>query len=165
MNDKPEKPDKPDKKPHIMVIEAPFYPEISAELAKGAVEALSARGATHERFEVPGALEIPTAIAYGIRMKQFHPARRRFDGYVALGCVIKGETHHFYIVANESARGLQDLTLEYALALGNGVITCFTKQQAVERASVKGLNKGGAAATTCLEMIALKSRLGLWPRE
>ena len=157
--------DKPEKKPHIMVIEAPFYPDISAELAKGATEALTARGATFERFEVPGALEIPAAIAFGVRMKQYHPARRRFDGYVALGCVIKGETHHFDIVANESARGLHDLALEYALALGNGVLTCFTKQQAIERASVKGLNKGGAAANTCLEMIGLKNRLGLWPRE
>jgi 6,7-dimethyl-8-ribityllumazine synthase len=150
-----------DRKPHIMVVEAPFYRDISDELAKGAIAVLDARGATYERYEVPGALEIPAAVLYGVRMKERQMNRRAFDGYIALGCVIKGETYHFEIVANESARGLQQVALDHDLALGNGVLTTYTKAQAMERARVSGENKGGAAATTCLEMLALKNRLGL----
>jgi 6,7-dimethyl-8-ribityllumazine synthase len=154
-----------DKKPHIMIVEAPFYKGISEELIKGALIVLNAKGASFERFEVPGALEIAPAILYGIKMKQFHPARRRFDGFVALGCVIKGDTYHFEVVANESARALTDLASNYALALGNGILTTYTEEQAWHRASITGENKGGAAAQACLDMIELKGKLGLYPRE
>ena len=154
-----------EKKPHIMIVEAPFYKDISAELMKGALIVLNAKGASFERFEVPGALEIPAAISYGIKMKQYAPARRRFDGFVALGCVIKGDTYHFEVVANESSRALTDLTSTYALALGNGILTTYTEEQAWHRASITGENKGGAAAQACLDMIALKGKLGLYPRE
>lgn len=154
-----------ERKPHIMIVEAPFYKGISEELMKGALIVLNAKGASFERFEVPGALEIPAAISYGIKMKQYAPARRRFDGYIALGCVIKGETYHFEIVANESSRMLSDLTSSYALALGNGILTTYTEEQAWHRASITGENKGGAAAEACLDMIALKGKLGLYPRE
>ncbi|MBI3420102.1 MAG: 6,7-dimethyl-8-ribityllumazine synthase [Proteobacteria bacterium] len=150
---------------HIMIVESRFYPEIADQMAKGATQALDEAGATYERFEVPGALEIPAAILYGITMKQYHPARRRFDGYVALGCVIKGQTHHFTIVAEESARGLQNLATRYAVALGNGIVTAYTKEQALERASLSGKNIGASAARACLGMIGLKARLGLYPRE
>lgn len=152
-------------KPHIMIVTAPFYRDIADDLIKGATDCLQKNGATFEKFEVPGALEIPSAILYGIKMKQYHPARRRFDGYIALGCVIKGETYHFEVVANESAQGLTQLASQYALALGNGILTTYTVEQAKERASMKGENKGGAAAQTCLDMLALKMRLGLYPRE
>jgi 6,7-dimethyl-8-ribityllumazine synthase len=148
-----------------MIVSAPFYKDILAELLKGAQEVILKAGATFEAFEVPGALEIAPTIVYGMKMKQFSPARRRFDGYVALGCVIKGETYHFEVVANESARGLTNLSTQYALALGNGVITAYTEEQAWERARVSGQNKGGAAAQTCLDMLSLKHRLGLFPRE
>lgn len=154
-----------DKKPHIMIVEAPFYKGISEELMKGALIVLNAKGASFEKFEVPGALEIPAAILYGIKMKQYHPARRRFDGFIALGCVIKGDTYHFEVVANESSRALTDLTSTYALALGNGILTTYTEDQAWHRASITGENKGGAAAQACLDMIALKGKLGLYPRE
>ncbi len=154
-----------EKKPHIMIVEAPFYKGISEELMKGALIVLNAKGASFERFEVPGALEIPAAISYGVKMKLYAPARRRFDGFIALGCVIKGETYHFEVVANESARVLSDLASNYALALGNGILTTYTEAQAWHRASITGENKGGAAAETCLEMIALKGKLGLYPRE
>lgn len=152
-------------KPHIMIVSAPFYRDIADELIKGATETLQKSGATFEKFEVPGALEIPSAILYGIKMKQYHPARRRFDGYVALGCVIKGETYHFEVVANECNRGLTQLTSHYALCVGNGILTTYTVEQAFVRARVAGENKGGAAAQTCLDMLALKKRLGLYPRE
>lgn len=154
-----------EKKPHIMIVEAPFYKGISEELMKGALIVLNAKGASFERFEVPGALEIPTAISYGLKMKQYAPARRRFDGFIALGCVIKGDTYHFEVVANESSRALADLSSQYALALGNGILTTYTEDQAWHRASITGENKGGAAAQTCLDMIALKGKLGLYPRE
>lgn len=154
-----------DKKPHIMIVEAPFHKDISAELLKGALIVLNANGATFEKFEVPGALEIPAGVLYGIKMKQYHPARRRFDGFITLGCVIKGDTYHFEVVSNESSRALSDLTANYSLALGNGILTTYTEEQAWERASITGENKGGAAAQTCLDMISLKAKLGLWPRE
>ena len=154
-----------DRKPHIMIVEAPFYKGISEELMKGALIVLNAKGASFEKFEVPGALEIAPAILYGIKMKQYHPARRRFDGFIALGCVIKGDTYHFEVVANESSRALTDLTAAYALALGNGILTTYTEEQAWHRASITGENKGGAAAQACLDMIALKGKLGLYPRE
>ncbi len=154
-----------DRKPHIMIVEAPFYKDISLELVKGALIVLNAKGASFERFEVPGALEIAPAILYGIKMKQYHPARRRYDGFIALGCVIKGDTHHFDVVANESARALTHLTTTYALALGNGILTTYTEEQAWQRASITGDDKGGAAAQACLDMIALKGKLGLYPRE
>jgi 6,7-dimethyl-8-ribityllumazine synthase len=150
---------------HVMIVESTFYPNLAEEMAKGAIQALEEAGASYERFEVPGCLEIPAAVLYGITMKQYRPARRRFDGYIALGCVIKGETHHFQIVAEESARGLQNLSTRYAIALGNGIITAYTDEQAIERANVSGDNKGGHAAKACLAMINLKSRLGLFPRD
>lgn len=153
-------------KPHIMIIEAPYYRAIADEMAKGALAALEKADVTYERFTVPGALEIPSGILYGIKMKRFHPARRRFDGYVALGCVVKGETYHFEIVANESSRGITEIASQYAVAVGNGILTTYTMEQAMERARVDGPeNKGGVAAQACLDMIALKKRLGLYPRE
>jgi 6,7-dimethyl-8-ribityllumazine synthase len=155
----------PTSKFHVMIVESTFYPDIASEMAKGAMQALEQAGATYERFEVPGCLEVPTGVLYGITMKQYHPARRRFDGYVALGCVIKGDTHHFEVVAEESARGLTSLATRYAIALGNGILTAYTREQAVERASVNGKNKGAAAARACMAMIGLKARLGLYPRE
>lgn len=152
-------------RPHIMVIEAPFYKDIAAEMAAGAFAVISQAEASYERFEVPGALEIPAAILYGIKMKHYHPARRRFDGYVALGCLIKGDTHHFDIVAGESARGIMDITTHYTIAVGNGIITAYSLEQARARAIVSGYNIGGRAANAALSMIALKNKLGLYPRE
>lgn len=152
-------------KPHLMIIEAPFYGDLAAEQLKGAVTVLEEAGATHERFAVPGALEIPSAVLYGIKMKQYHPARRRFDGYVVLGCVIKGETYHFDVVAGESNHALMQIATQYTIALGNGIITAYTRAQAEERASVSGENIGGRATQAALAMIALKGKLGLYPRE
>jgi 6,7-dimethyl-8-ribityllumazine synthase len=152
-------------KAHIMIVESLFYPDLASEMAKGACQVLDQGGATYERFEVPGALEIPAAILYGITMKQYHPARRRFDGYIGLGTVIKGETHHFEVVSEESARGLQNLATRYAVAIGNGIVTAYNREQAVVRASTTGRNIGGSAARACLAMVGLKTRLGLYPRD
>ena len=150
--------------PHILILDARFYSEIADELARGAVAALDAAHATYEHHSVPGAFEIPAAIKYAVRSMDFDAQRRRFDGYVALGCVIRGETSHFDYVCQESARGLQDLACRYSLAVGYGILTVDSADQAWQRAAVDGRNKGGSAASTCLEMIELKNRFGLYPR-
>jgi len=115
-------------------------------------------------FSVPGAFEIPAAVQCAVREMDFDPARRRFDGYVALGCVIRGETTHYDYVCGESARGLMDLSTRYSLAMGYGILTCENGDQAWARAGLNSGDKGGAAAKACLHMVALKNRLGLYPR-
>ncbi len=151
-------------KPHVMIVEARFYEDIADELAKGAVAELEAAGATSERVAVPGAFEIPAAIRMAVRSMDFASGRRRFDGYVALGCVIRGETSHYDYVCGESARKLQDLACDHTLAIGYGILTCENRDQAWERAAVERKNKGGEAARACLTMLDLKRRFHLFPR-
>jgi len=139
-----------------MVVEARFYEDLADELVRGALAALERAGATVERFAVPGAFEIPAAIRFAIDAGQ---GRQPFDGYVALGCVIRGETTHYDYVCEESARGLQDLALKFALPIGYGILTVENEEQAWERARVERGNKGRAAAEACLAMIALKRKL------
>ena len=95
-----------------MLVEGRFYEDIADELAAGAIEVLDVEGASYERFEVPGAFEVPAAIQFAIRSMDFFAGRRRFDGYIALGCVIRGETSHYDYVCGESARKLQDLAVQ-----------------------------------------------------
>jgi len=142
---------------HILIVEARFYDAISDELLRGATEALDRVGASYDRVSVPGALEIPAAIAISIEAA----ARRRdpYDGVVALGCVIRGETHHFDVVANESARALMDLGVRERLPIGNGILTVESEAQALARARLEEGDKGGAAARTALTMAALKHTL------
>lgn len=151
-------------KPHLMLIEARFYPELADELVRGAIATLDREGVTYERAPVPGAFEIPAAIRYAIRSRDFFAARRRFDGYVALGCVIRGETSHYDYVCRESARALQNLVVEFTLAVGYGILTVENEDQAWARAAVDKGNKGGQAAETCLAMIDLKRQFNLFPR-
>jgi 6,7-dimethyl-8-ribityllumazine synthase len=139
-------------KAHILILEARFYAELCDELARGAIAAIERAGATWERHAVPGALEIPGAIAGAAKAK-------RFDGYVALGCVLRGETTHYDIVANESARGIMDLTMA-GLAIGNGILTCETEAQAWARARVSEMDKGAGAADAALAMIRFKRDIG-----
>jgi 6,7-dimethyl-8-ribityllumazine synthase len=150
--------------PHIMIVEARFYEDIADELVRGATGALGAAGVSWERVAVPGAFEIPTAIKYAIRSRDFYTGRRRFDGFVALGCVIRGETSHYDLVCTECARGLQVLALDYTLSIGFGVLTCENREQAWARAAVSGHNKGGEAARACLSMLDLKRTFRLYPR-
>ena len=141
----------------MLIVEARFYEQISDALLQGAAYVLEQAGATYERISVPGALEIPGAIA----MAADAAARKKtpYDGVVALGCVIQGETYHFEIVSNESARGLMDLTIGRQLAIGNGILTVDTQAQATARASADDRNKGAAAARAALAMVALKRQL------
>lgn len=147
--------------PHIMVIEARFYNDILDALFAGAQASLEAAGATYERFSVPGALEIPAAIKFAMDAGRSGTLERPFDGYIALGCVIRGETTHYHTVCEESARGLMDLAIGHNLAIGNGILTVENDQQAWARAKLEEQNKGGGAADACLAMIALKRQLGL----
>jgi 6,7-dimethyl-8-ribityllumazine synthase len=151
-------------KPHILIVEARFYEEIADELVKGAQAVLKKAGVTYDRLTVPGAFEIPAAIRMALRAMHFHPHRRRYDGYVALGCVIRGETTHYDYICSESARGLQDLALEFTLALGYGILTVENEAQALERARMDRKDKGGDAARACLAMIEAKRQFGLFPR-
>jgi len=147
--------------PHIMIVEARYYPHISDELLKGALAALEEAGATHERFTVPGAFEIPAAIRYAAEAAGRGVGNAAFDGFLALGCVIRGETTHYDYVCGESARGLQDLALSRNLAIGFGILTVENEAQALARARVDRKNKGGEAARACLAMIELKRHFGL----
>lgn len=144
-------------KAHVMIVEARFYEPLADELVRGAVAALEKAGATYERFAVPGAFEIPAAVSFAI-------ASGRFDGYAALGCVIRGETSHYDYVCGESARGLQDLALRHNAAIGYGILTVENEEQAWVRARVSDGDKGGDTVRACLAMIDLKRRLGLRPR-
>ncbi len=134
--------------PHILIVEARYYADIADQLAAGAIAALEAAGANFDRVVVPGAFELPAAVAMAI-------ARGRYDGYVTLGCVIRGETSHYDLVCGEAARGLNDLAIAHRVPLGFGVLTCENGEQARRRADPKGKDKGGEAARACLAMVAL----------
>ena len=138
----------------ILVVEARFYDDIADALLDGARAALSAAGAEATLVTVPGALELPPAIA--ILVEAARQRGRPYDAAVALGCVIRGETGHYDIVAGESARALMDLSVSLLLPLGNGILTVETHEQALARARVAEMNKGGGAAEAALAMLALK---------
>ena len=143
----------------VLIVEARFYSDLADELLRGATDALEAYGAAYEVMTVPGALEIPAAIAIAEEGGHRPAGGAPYDGYVALGTVIRGETYHFEIVANESARGIMDLTVGRRLAIGNGVLTVEDEAQAWARARVSEGDKGGAAARAALTMIALKQQM------
>ncbi|AEG03772.1 6,7-dimethyl-8-ribityllumazine synthase [Sinorhizobium meliloti WSM1022] len=143
---------------HILIVEARFYDDMADAMLDGAKHALDAAGATYDIVTVPGALEIPAAIAMALDGADEGGAE--YDGFVALGMVIRGETYHFDIVANESARALMDLAVSESLALGNGILTVENDEQAWARARRTEGDKGGFAARAALTMIELKQRLG-----
>lgn len=141
----------------VLIVEARYYDGIADELLRGAREAVAKAQADAEVLTVPGALEIPLAIA--IAIEAVAGSTRPFDAAVALGCVIRGETGHYDIVAGESARALMDLSVQRRLPLGNGILTVENKAQAWTRARVSELNKGGGAAAAALVVLSLKRRL------
>ncbi len=149
---------------HVLIVEADFYRDISDALLDGAKEVLDKVGAQYEVIRVPGCLEIPAAVRYAIKSMEFMGGRRRYDAYVALGCVIRGETSHYDTVSEESARALMDISTDYCIAIGNGIITCENLDQAWERADKSKKNKGGGAAQCALDMLDLKEHFGLFPR-
>lgn len=139
-----------DKPVRLLIVVAPYYRDVADQLIAGARATAAAAGATTDLVELPGALEIPTAIALAERMQPY-------DGYVALGCVIRGETTHYDTVCNDSSRALSLLGLQGA-CIGNGILTVETKAQADIRAEAAGQNKGGGAAAAALHLIALSRK-------
>ena len=141
----------------ILIVEARYYDDLADLLLTGAMKALEEEGAEVERISVPGSLEIPPAIAIAIEAAQ--RKHRPYDGVVALGCVIRGDTIHFEIVANKSARGLMDISIARGVPIGNGIVTVNTEAQAFERARPEEMDKGGDAARAALALVHLKRQL------
>ena len=139
----------------FLIVEARFYDDIGDMLLSGAKAAIAAAGASCDVIAVPGALEIPATMAIAL-----DAAPQPYHGAVALGCIVRGETYHFEIVADQSARGLMDLSVARKLALGNGILTVETEAQAIARADPAQGDKGGDAARAALAVHALKQRLG-----
>jgi 6,7-dimethyl-8-ribityllumazine synthase len=140
-----------------LIVEARFYDDIQDAMLEGALAELKAAGVRHDILTVPGALEIPAAIA--IALDAAEKSGKPYDAAIALGCVIRGGTIHFEIVSNESSRALMDLAVARRLPLGNGILTVNTEEQAWERARASELNKGGDAARAALAMLRIKRRL------
>lgn len=143
--------------PHLLIVESPYYTHIANGLAQGAIAAIEKAGGSYDRLWVPGALEVPGAIA--MAEAAVDRGDRTYDGYVALGCVIRGETLHYEIVSNESARGLMDLTIYDGVAVGNGIITVENEEQALVRADPAQKDKGGDAARAALRMVEIRREL------
>jgi 6,7-dimethyl-8-ribityllumazine synthase len=136
----------------VLIVEARFYDHLNDMLLAGARAAIEEAGHSHETVTVPGALEVPGAISLAVETD-------RYDAFVALGVVIRGETYHFEIVSNESARGIMALTMD-GIAIGNGILTTEDEAQAIVRADIEQLDKGGGAAKAALAMLELKHRFG-----
>jgi len=155
----------PQNPPHVLMVEARFYEDISDEMRRGAIAALEAAAASYESITVPGALEIPAAIRYAVEAKGGVSGEGRpIDGYVVLGCVIRGKTSHYDIVCGECSRGIMDLAQEFTLAVGFGLLTVENLDQAWARAAVDKGDQGARAARACLHMIRLKRDFQLYPR-
>lgn len=146
---------------HVLIVEARFYEKIADELVNGAMRELTKHGATFERLSVPGAFEIPAAIRFGADAARAPEGKPPFHGFIALGCVIRGETSHYDYVCGESARALQDLATERGLAIGYGILTVENEEQAWARAGLHRGDKGGDAARACLAMVGIKRQFGL----
>ncbi len=143
------------KPPHLLLLEARFYTRVNDLLIEGAKNTLEKFNATYEIITVPGALEIPSALQFAAQRK----TGKSFDAFVVLGCVIRGETSHYDIVSNESARGLMDVALKLDLAVGNGILTVDNEAQALERADKSRLDKGGGAVFAALSIFHLRVRI------
>jgi 6,7-dimethyl-8-ribityllumazine synthase len=149
---------RPKKKAHLLVIEARFHDDLADALLEGATIALDEAGATYDVITVPGSLEIPAVISFALDGAA--EGGTDYDGFVALGTIIRGDTYHFDIVANESSRALMDLSVQEAVCIGNGILTTENDAQAWTRAKRSEGDKGGFAARAALTMIALKQQLG-----
>ena len=143
-------------RPHLLIVEARFYDDLADALLDGATAALESAGATWDVVTVPGALEIPAVIAMALDAEEGGP---EYDGFVALGTVIRGETYHFEIVAGKSCRAIMDLSVNKSIAVGNGILTVENDEQAWVRARRADKDKGGDAARAALRMIEIRKRL------
>lgn len=149
---------RPKAKAHLLIVEARFHDDLADALLDGATSALDEAGATYDVLTVPGSLEIPAVITFALDGAA--EGGTNYDGFVALGTIIRGDTYHFDIVANESSRALMDLSVQDSLCIGNGILTTENDAQAWTRAKRSEGDKGGFAARAALTMIALKEQLG-----
>lgn len=149
---------RPKAKAHLLIVEARFHDDLADALLEGATSALDEAGATYDVITVPGSLEIPAVITFALDGAA--EGGTNYDGFVALGTVIRGDTYHFDIVANESSRALMDLSVQDSVCIGNGILTTENDAQAWTRAKRSEGDKGGFAARAALTMIALKERMG-----
>ena len=147
--------------PHILIVDAPYYTHIVEALVKGAASTLEAGGATWDRISVSGAFEVPIAIRYAVQSMQELATGPRYDGYLALGCVIRGETTHYDHICEEANRALMQLCLDLRLAIGNGILTVEDEAQAIARCKADQKNKGGEAAKAVLRMIEVQNHFGI----
>ena len=145
----------------ILIAEARFYEDVAEDLTRGAIEVLEAAGVSHHIVAVPGTFEVPAAIRFAIRAMELGAASQRYAGFIALGCVVRGETDHYDHICREASRALMDLSINYSIAIGFGILTCETIEQARVRADPAGRNKGGEAARACLSLIDTKKELRL----
>ncbi|AZV22543.1 MULTISPECIES: 6,7-dimethyl-8-ribityllumazine synthase [unclassified Mesorhizobium] len=149
---------RPKAKAHLLIVEARFHDDLADALLDGATSALDEAGATYDVITVPGSLEIPAVITFALDGAT--EGGTHYDGFVALGTVVRGDTYHFDIVANESSRALMDLSVQDSVCIGNGILTTENDAQAWTRAKRSEGDKGGFAARAALTMIALKEQLG-----
>ena len=149
---------RPKAKAHLLIVEARFHDDLADALLEGTTGALDEAGATYDVVTAPGSLEIPAVICFALDGAA--EGGKHYDGFVALGTVIRGDTYHFDIVANESSRALMDLSVQEAIAIGNGILTTENEAQAWARARKTEGDKGGFAARAALTMIALKEKFG-----
>ncbi len=140
----------------VLLVCSPYYKNITDNLIIGATNTLKSKSVDYEILFVPGALEIAPAIKFVIDKSPKIPL---FDGFIALGCVIRGQTYHFEIVANESSRALTNLSLNYSIPIGNGILTVSNKDQAIQRSDPLQLNKGADAALACISLINIKNNI------
>ncbi len=143
----------------IFIVEARFYSEIADELAKGAINIIKESGMDFERITVPGVFEIPAAINFVINAMKKKSTKKNFEGFIALGAVIRGETDHYDHICREASRSLMDISVQHSVPLGFGILTCENKEQANIRADILRGNKGADAAIACLRMMELKKEL------
>ena len=141
-------------KKKVLLVCSPYYKDVTKNLIDGASKILKSNSIEYKILYVPGALEISPAIKLILDKSKTKPL---FDGFIALGCVIKGETYHFEIVSNESSRALTDLSLNYSIPIGNGILTVLNKDQAIKRSDPMQSNKGADAALACLSLINIKN--------
>ena len=143
-------------KTKVLIVCSPYYKNITDSLIEGASNVLKSQSIDYKILNVPGALEIAPAIKLVLDKSAKKPL---FDGFIALGCVIKGETYHFHIVANESARVLSNMSINFSIPIGNGILTVSNKDQAIKRADPFQYNKGADAALACLSLINIKNTI------
>lgn len=148
----------------ILIVESRFYEDIADQMTAGAAAVLDEAGVDYDRLSVPGVFEVPGAIRFAIRSMEVPSASSNYLGFIALGTVIRGETDHYEHICREASRALMDIAVQQTVALGFGILTCDTRDQALARAAVDQGNKGAGAARACLRMMEVKKDLRLAQR-